>query len=122
MGPASSREQIGEQLGEDDGLQINPKLTITANNIVSFVPSLSFTWNLRAWLSVPLLSFLCRDTSFIHNSFREFAARKYISGLRREPVQGSNDCYKFDRSRSRYIRPRKTKEPNNVDTAFYFPL
>ncbi|KAG7202995.1 hypothetical protein KM043_010126 [Ampulex compressa] len=33
MGPASSREQIGEQIGDDDGLQINPKPTIIANNI-----------------------------------------------------------------------------------------
>ncbi|XP_029177407.1 monocarboxylate transporter 3 isoform X3 [Nylanderia fulva] len=33
MGPASSREQIGEQLGDDDGLQIHPKPMIVANNI-----------------------------------------------------------------------------------------
>lgn len=35
MGPASSREQIGEQIGDDDGLQIHPKTTIVANNVVS---------------------------------------------------------------------------------------
>lgn len=35
MGPASSREQIGEQIGEDDGLHIHPKPMIVANNIVS---------------------------------------------------------------------------------------
>ncbi|XP_011263743.1 monocarboxylate transporter 3 isoform X2 [Camponotus floridanus] len=33
MGPASSREQIGEQIGEDDGLHIHPKPMIVANNI-----------------------------------------------------------------------------------------
>ncbi|XP_035732587.1 monocarboxylate transporter 3-like isoform X2 [Vespa mandarinia] len=33
MGPASSREQIGEQIGDDDGLQINPKSNIIGNNI-----------------------------------------------------------------------------------------
>jgi len=35
MGPASSREQIGEQIGDDDGLQIHPKTAIVANNVVS---------------------------------------------------------------------------------------
>ncbi|XP_014484848.1 PREDICTED: monocarboxylate transporter 3 isoform X2 [Dinoponera quadriceps] len=33
MGPASSREQIGEQIGDDDGLQIHPKTAIVANNV-----------------------------------------------------------------------------------------
>ncbi|XP_015179822.1 PREDICTED: monocarboxylate transporter 3-like isoform X2 [Polistes dominula] len=35
MGPASSREQIGEQIGDDDGLQINPKSNIIGNNIIT---------------------------------------------------------------------------------------
>lgn len=35
MGPATSREQIGEQIGDDDGLQIHTNPTIVANNIVS---------------------------------------------------------------------------------------
>jgi len=45
MGPASSREQIGEQIGDDDGLQIHPK---TANNVVSVPrprPSRPARWN-----------------------------------------------------------------------------
>ncbi|XP_012215022.1 monocarboxylate transporter 9 isoform X3 [Linepithema humile] len=33
MGPTSSREQIGEQIGDDDGLQIHPKPMILANNV-----------------------------------------------------------------------------------------
>ncbi|XP_011145464.1 monocarboxylate transporter 3 isoform X1 [Harpegnathos saltator] len=33
MGPASSREQIGEQIGDDDGLQIHAKTAIVANNV-----------------------------------------------------------------------------------------
>lgn len=35
MGPATSREQIGEQIGDDYGLQIHPNPTIVANNVVS---------------------------------------------------------------------------------------
>ncbi|KAG5307624.1 MOT12 protein, partial [Pseudoatta argentina] len=33
MGPATSREQIGEQIGDDYGLQIHPNPTIVANNV-----------------------------------------------------------------------------------------
>lgn len=43
MGPTSSREQIGEQIGDDDGLQIHPKTAIVANNVVS-ITRLSFSF------------------------------------------------------------------------------
>jgi len=52
MGPATSHEQIGEQIGDDDGLHIHPNPTIVANNIVS-VPFLAIPFSLRFF--VPLL-------------------------------------------------------------------
>lgn len=42
MGPASSREQIVEQLGDDDGLQIRAKPAIVANNIVRIKKDVKF--------------------------------------------------------------------------------
>lgn len=69
MGPASSREQIGEQIGDDDGLQIKAKPT--ANNIAVFcVIQFAFVRQDNRRITVEAWTFETREMGLPLRSYR----------------------------------------------------